>query len=426
MKTETISEHGLRYKLPSDWRILSVKDLILEHKQGYYTGQSYSSSGIKLVRITDLLNPRLSYETMPFLNVDEKTIQQFKVDVGDFLVARSGAIGRYGIAESNFPCIFGSYIIRFKLKSELIDKFFLGYLYQSQFIFGQLIRIKQGASNININAENIKKMKIPIPPFSEQQKIVAILSKIDDLIRKTEEIIEQTRRLKKGLMQILLQTGIGHTEFRITPIGRIPESWHMAHLREISHRIMKGIFDIDPIEYVKTGIPFLRISDIETNIVNASSVKYIPDDLNKKFNASELRPGDIILAKVGASAGSTEKVAKIPNSMSKCNISQNLIGIRVNHDKIYSDFLLDFLQLPKNMNTILSRSNTTTFKSIQLNVLRDILVPLPPLEEQKRISEIISTIDGTIKSNISSRYSMDLLKQGLMQNLLTGKIRVKL
>ena len=65
------------------------------------------------------------------------------------------------------------------------------------------------------------------PPLKEQQKIASILSNVDELIQKTEQIIEQTQRLKKGLMQRLLTKGIGHTKFKKTELGEIPEEWKL-------------------------------------------------------------------------------------------------------------------------------------------------------------------------------------------------------
>jgi len=191
-------------KIPAEWEAVRIKNVTLEHKQGFYTNQPYSQTGVKLVRISDLLSPELSYKTMPHLNVDDKIFCQFKVYRGDFLIARSGAIGTYGIVTEDTPAIFGSYIIRFRLDSSRIDNRFFGYFYESDFAAGQLLRIRQGATNININAYNIKTMKIPLPPLSEQRKITSILSAVDmkrDYERRNKDRLVE---LKKGLMQVLL------------------------------------------------------------------------------------------------------------------------------------------------------------------------------------------------------------------------------
>jgi type I restriction enzyme S subunit len=200
--------------IPHDWKVCTVRDITIEHKQGVYTNESYTDDGIKLVRITDLLNPHLSYETMPSLSLDEKTIKEFRVNKGDFLIARSGAIGRFGIANEDIPCVFGSYIIRFVFNPRIVDNNFFGFLFQTPVIKKQLLIIQQGSSNININAENIKSMKVALPDKIEQQRVAYILSKVDELIQKADQTIEQTQRLKEGLMLKLLTKGIGHTKFK--------------------------------------------------------------------------------------------------------------------------------------------------------------------------------------------------------------------
>jgi len=191
-------------EISKEWQVAKTKEITLEHKQGFYTNQSYSTTGIRLVRITDLLNPRLSYETMPYLDVDKKTVEQFGVSVGDFLIARSGAIGRYGIVTEDVPCVFGSYIIRFRFDPSRVDNRFFGYLYESNYMVGQLLRLKHGATNININAENIKSIKIPLPPLLEQQEIVEILSIVDRKLELERKEKAKVERVKRGLMDLLL------------------------------------------------------------------------------------------------------------------------------------------------------------------------------------------------------------------------------
>lgn len=152
---------GRTIKIPKEWSIVTLGDITIEHKQGYYTNQQYSSSGIRLIRVTDLQNPKISYETMPMLEIDQKTYEQFKVEVGDFLIARSGAIGRYGIVTEDIPAIFGSYIIRFRFDTTRVDLYFLGKVYESSLVRSQLYKMRHGATNININAKDIKSIKIP-------------------------------------------------------------------------------------------------------------------------------------------------------------------------------------------------------------------------------------------------------------------------
>jgi restriction endonuclease S subunit len=155
------------------------------------------------------------------------------------------------------------------------------------------------------------------------------------------------------------------------------------------------------------------LKDLSTRYIYKKHAK----DLVRYFE----RYGEIFFTK-----GSVEKIAKIPNSIIRCNISQNLIGIGVNHKKINSNFLLKFLQLPKVVKIIVSGSNTTTFKSIQLRVLRSLEIPLPTEQEQEKIVDYLNTVDERFEQETILKSQYEILKKGLIQNLLTGKIRVEI
>ena len=214
--------------VPSDWKVVTLEQVTTSHKQGFYTSDSYSDKGVRLARITDLLDPKICYETMPLLDVDDRTYEQFKVAIGDFLFARSGAIGRHGIVTENIPCIFAAYIIRFRFEEMLVNNYFLSYLFQADFVKNQFLSKMHGATNININAENIKSIKIPLPSLREQVAIVGVLDVVDSAIEYADQIIAKSERLKRGLMQQLLTHGIGHTETKQTPIGKIPKEWNVT------------------------------------------------------------------------------------------------------------------------------------------------------------------------------------------------------
>jgi type I restriction enzyme S subunit len=184
--------------------VVTVADVTQEHKQGYYTKEKYSNKGTKLVRVTDLQNPSVVFKGMPYLEISDKDFNDFKIELDDFIFARSGAIGRYGIVENiEYPAIFGSYLIRFKFNNKIINRLF-GYYYESEVCSKQLKAISQGNANININAENIKSLKIPLPPLSEQKKIAAILSKVDEKLSVLDAQRAEYGILKKGMMQVLL------------------------------------------------------------------------------------------------------------------------------------------------------------------------------------------------------------------------------
>ncbi|PQJ89044.1 restriction endonuclease subunit S [Aliivibrio sifiae] len=155
--------------VPEGWIERKVSSFTKEHKQGYYTNNAYNDRGTYLIRITDLNNPKINYKDMPRLPINEKEFNQFKVDIGDFLFARSGAIGRYGIVDKQYPSVFASYLIRFRFDETKVSTRYFGYAYESDICQSQIAAITQGSSNININADNIKSLSVPFPPSHHSQ-----------------------------------------------------------------------------------------------------------------------------------------------------------------------------------------------------------------------------------------------------------------
>jgi len=192
-------------KIPYEWELVRVSDLTREHKQGYYTKDKYVEDGVYLIRITDLKNPKVDFSVMPKLDMDENIYEQFKVDKGDFLFARSGAsIGRYGIVMEGDPkAVFASYLIRFKFDNQYVNNRYFGYFYESDACWKQIKSIIQGSSNPNINANNIKNLKIALPSLSEQKRIADILSSVDEKIYINMSMLQEFQTLKSGLMQSL-------------------------------------------------------------------------------------------------------------------------------------------------------------------------------------------------------------------------------
>ena len=112
-------------KIPESWEVVSIEDITDTHKQGYYTKDEYTGKGTYLIRITDLCNPKIDYSNMPKLPISDNDYKSFKVSKGDFIFARSGAIGRYGIVYEDYKAVFASYLIRFIFQQDkVINEYF--------------------------------------------------------------------------------------------------------------------------------------------------------------------------------------------------------------------------------------------------------------------------------------------------------------
>lgn len=403
--------------IPEEWETVTVREATLEHKQGYYTKEEYCSEGIKLVRITDLGNPNVNFNTMPSLNIAEKDYHDFKIEKGDFLFARSGAIGRYGIVEQDpEPAIFASYLIRFKFNQEYLINRYFGYFFESSFCKGQLASIAQGNANININAENIKSLKVPLPPLPEQQKIAEVLSTVDAKIEVIGEQIEQTQELKKGLMQRLLTKGIGHTQFKDSPLGQIPESWEVVTLKSLGN-VVTGSTPSTKVKefYSEEGTGYMWASPADLG-----SYKYVKRT-NKYLTeigfaqTRQLPANSILVTCIGSTIG---KIGMATASMATNQQINSLICSKDNSPDFYYYVLESLAPYIKSL------AGTQAVPLLNKTDFSNILLAKPSLPEQQSIASVLSTVDEKLDVLYDKKEQYQELKKGLMQQLLTGKLRV--
>jgi len=420
------SSFGKYEEIPEDWYITTISDFTSSHKQGFYTDQPYSNSGVRLIRISDMHNPKISYETMPFLELDDRTLKQFSVSKGDVLFARSGAaIGTFGIVDENIRAVFASYLIRFTFNPKIINNNYFGYVYSSFYVLKQQNIIRQGSSNININAENIKSIKVILPPLPEQQKITSILSNVDSLIQLAQNELEQTQRLKKGLMQKLLTNGIEHTEsqkVRLFPRYSkelIPKSWKMDKLGNLL-QIIDYRGRTPP--FSKEGIPHLRSNNIRDGMINLEEITYVSEQTYNEYMTRGIpKENDVLFT----TEGPLGEVALVPPNF-KFSLAQRIMILRPKSKKINPQFLKYLLLDRKVRIRYMGLATGTTLGGIASKWFTKILLPYPEdISEQETIANTLLCVEKQIVQQQGYKSKLDNLKKGLMQKLLTGQIRVK-
>ena len=255
-----------------------------------------------------------------------------------------------------------------------------------------------------------------MPPIKEQQTIVSILSNVDKLIQQTDRIIEQMERLKKGLMQRLLTKGIGHTKFKKTELGEIPEDWNVAKLEDISLQFVSGgTPSTSNLSYWGGDIPWIRSAWITEKYVSTGE-RFITK-LGLENSAAKIVPRDNVIVASRVSLGNVA-INKVDIA-----INQDLTGIIVDKSKFSTEFLYWFLV--KNSHNIKFLSQGSTILGITRDVLKVFKILHPPLQEQQKIALILSELDTRVQKYQEYKSRLANLKKGLMQKLLTGKIRVK-
>jgi type I restriction enzyme S subunit len=162
-------------EVPKHWEICKVRRRLNEHRQGYYSTDSYVDAGIRLLRITDLREfGRIDYSESPFVEVKGE-VSVFLLQESDFVFARTGGAGTFGVVEVLYePVAYASYLIRFRFSATLFTNF-LRYFFLSDCFQNAVRQNIHGGVNQNIHAEDIKNQYLAVPSLNEQQTIAAFL-----------------------------------------------------------------------------------------------------------------------------------------------------------------------------------------------------------------------------------------------------------
>lgn len=275
-----------------------------------------------------------------------------------------------------------------------------------------------------INKSNFENFLVLRPPLPEQKAIAHILSTVQRAKEATEQVIQATKELKKSLMKHLFTYGAVSLEeapnvkLKETEIGMVPEEWEVKELKELTHKITDGAHRTPT--YVEDGIPFLRVTDIQRPHIDWSKTKYIPEsehaELIKRCNPEK---GDILLSKNG-----TIGLTKVIDWDREVSLFVSLCLIKPIKDIIENHYLSDYLS-SNGLPQILERGKKMTVTNLHLVEIKQLLIPVPTFKIQSKISEIISKVDSSIQSEENRLKALDQLFKTLLNNLMTGKIRVK-
>lgn len=300
---------------------------------------------------------------------------------------------------------------------------FCFYLIQQDKFINYLTSKSFGTKMPRISWKEMSEYLFPIPPLKEQQKIAEILYTVDELIKQTDALIERSKELKKGLMQRLLTKGIGHTEFKKTEVGEIPVEWEVKSLKNLGKTYTgltgktKGDFG--------TGKPYITYKNIFNNYkVDSNFLEYV--NVSDNENQNKVKYGDIFFTMSSETPDEVGMSSVLLDNVEELYLNSFCIGYRLNDFKTllpeFACYLLRGTKVRRYMKRIAQGS--TRYNLSKDEVLK-ILVALPPLKEQKDISNILMYVDKEILQCELKKQKLQTLKQGLMQKLLTGKIRVK-
>lgn len=412
-------------EIPSDWEFKSLKDICYIkgrigwqglRKDEFISEGPYLITGINFDRGKIIWN-----ECYHITNERYEQAPEIQLKVGDVLMTKDGTIGKL-LYVDNLPdkASLNSHLFVMRpINDSFISKYFYYHL-QSKKFKKYIDNNKTGSTMPAITQAAMEKYKLILPPLEEQERIASILSIVDERIDNVDALIEKNKELKKGLMQTLLTKGIGHTKFKKTEIGEISEEWETINLGQLAE-IKRGASP-RPISSPKwfsekKNVGWIRISDVtKTKKYLNDTEQYLSDEGVAKSRL--VKPNDLIMS-ICATVGKP-----IILNMEACIHDGFVVFDNLDKNKILTDYLYYLLQ--KKEQDFKGMGQTGTQANLNTSIVGATTITLPSLKEQGKIASILSEVDDKIEEYENKRQKLEELKKGLMQQLLTGMIRVEI
>lgn len=410
--------------IPKDWSLKKLEELVYQKiTYGIVQPGKFDETGIPLIRGVDYMSGWKDMKS--FFKVSKELHTKFKRSTtkrGDVLLSIAGYAGHVSmvpnwVKEANITQTTARISIS---KDKALPDYVVHFLGSDD---GKLQshRYIKGSAQEGLNLDDVQNFLIPLPSFPEQNKIATILTSVDEVIEKTQRQIDKLQDLKKGMMKKLLTQGIGHTEFKDSELGKIPKNWMVLDFQKIIQSSNQGVnTTTEKVTYSTEGIIVCRSNNIKENSFDWSNKKFVNKNTYDRMT-DKVKPklNDVLYCNIGSNLGAATVVETPVDYL----ITWNVLRITTEKNKIYPHFLSHSLNSLRK--ELMNFATESTMPFISSKALSKFKFKIPPLNEQKKISEVIDGIVNSINILKLKKHQTQSLKKSLMQDLLTGKVRVK-
>jgi type I restriction enzyme S subunit len=432
-KPVKLSKHSnvILTTIPESWDVgilESITEPITKGTTPTTEGDSFTDQGILFFK-AESFDDEGNIDLSKCAHISEKThakLRRSQLQPNDVLFTIAGTLGRIcKIRQEHVPSNTNQAIAIIRVNDSSFNHSFLEYVLKSNLIQKQISIERTVMAQPNLSLAQVSNLKVIKPSPAEQQKIASILSNIDSEIQQTQKIIEQTQRLKKGLMQKLLTRGIGHTKFKHVKLipkylsFEIPIEWTETTFEEISKRITYGF--TNPMPESNDGHWMITATNIKNGKINYHNARKTTRKAFEELLTDKSRPkqGSVLITKDG-----TLGEVAIVDRDNTC-INQSVAFLEPDIQKILPEFLALSLQSQIIKKIIEVFSPQTTIRHISITDLAMWKLGLPSKEEQQKIVSIFDNCNSSLNETYNYKSNLESLKKGLMQKLLTGQMRVK-
>ena len=430
-------------ELKTNWCLANLKDIALSIQYGYNASAIEESTGVKYLRITDLQNNSVNWDTVPFCKCD--IVDKYKLKKGDIVIARTGATTGKSFLLKDIPTtsVFASYLIRLETCDIYLPEYIAMYM-QSKSYWQQITFVSKGTAQPGANATILSKLKIPLPPLNEQKRIV---TKIEALQTRSTAVKEKLEAIKPLLDQF--RQSVLAAAFR----GDLTKDWREQNPDvEPASKLVKSSSDLassnlpigwcqalvgDVVENLKygtskkcnskiDGIPVLRIPNITGGTIDHSDLKYAQLS-DTELDKLRLIPGDILMIRSNGSVSLVGRTAIIEEAEKGFAYAGYLIRLRPNRSLVYPKYLnLWFSSFEIRLQIEIPLRSTSGVNNINSNETKKLRIPFTSIKEQKeivrRIESLFKLADAIQNQQSKIRNQIETLNQSILAKAFRGEL----
>ncbi|WP_164103216.1 restriction endonuclease subunit S [Candidatus Laterigemmans baculatus] len=416
---------------PAGWERTKLGDVLSLIRNGTTATQVGETTAFPVTRIETIASGTIDWSRVGHL---AKPVSQYKMEPGDILYSHINSIshmGKVAIYEGGDALFHGMNLMLLRPLPERANPWFLHAVLAAD--HGRAYARRECKSAINqasLSQRDIVRFPLNLPPLPEQRLIAEILDTVDEAIRKTEQIIAKLEQVKQGLLHDLLTRGIDdngqlrdpdrHPEqFKDSELGRIPKVWEVKELEHLVDRLRPIVYGIlmPGLEF-PGGVPVVKVKDIKGGAINLNELLLTSPAIDLEYRRSRLAPGDLLFT----IRGTVGRMAFVPSQLDQANITQDTA--RVALVRCNPLFVREYLNMPGPRSFIETHTVGVAVRGINLRDLRRVPIALPPAHEANEIADRLGAATDRSRAEDVKLAKLHLLKQGLMDDLLTGRVRV--
>ena len=408
--------------VPEGWRAERLGDVSALITKGT-TPKTYSNEGVNFIKVESISSNRtLIMDKFSKVDLETHNLQKrSQLESGDILFSIAGTLGRLAtVVKEDLPANTNQALAIIRLNgSNIYREYCLQHL-SADSIQTEIQNLQTVGAQPNLSLQQISDLLIPCPPLPEQKKIASILTSVDEVIENTQKQIDKLQDLKKATMNELLTKGIGHTEFKDSELGRIPKTWNVVSFGELGKWQGGGTPSKSKPDFWDGDILWVSPKDMKNELIERTADR-ISTSAVENSSVKLITKGAILVVVRSGILKHTLPVA-IANRDVTVNQDMKALSVKAGVSHLYVYHYL----LSKNHEILRSTLKAgNTVESIDTQVFADYPIPLPPVSEQSQIAKIVDAMSAKIALKRHALSQTQSLKKSLMQDLLTGKVRVK-